>query len=700
MLGGIPLHGEDMPPEEQQDLDPLDLIPDFSQLRDRDDSPFADSPTTQPGDSLRIRPPGTEGAASPSRRELGGIPLSPDPLDAIPVFRTEPEQKTVGGLIKNIGSSGVQAGIGLAAFAWDFTAGTLRGLIPGQPASNISQLLAGVTLKAIPGEQKGEEVAQAAFDFYKKRFGGRNAKEVFQNAVNTAYEDPVGFVLDASMFLGGLSAGARVGARAGAITRTTSRTARAVQAVRGSRGGGITRPALRFEKGVRRFETAAERAAAKLLQSSQAMDPIGLTFGGVNLATKPFRNRKIPQHIQDATVIAPPGQMQELVKEAGSKFAGMLNATDPNVIGASIDLFRQDPADPRVMREMKAFREAKYKISKPDDLLAAFEGAVNDLIDRRQTEYNAAKLGLELHEKIIDPSAFFREFNGAVREFHVNLNAPTVAERYVNSQLLGTDTKLLSEAIDLAIETGRKLGSNAAEKQIGNLRLKGGDYNAYAFDIYAQQVDNIWRATVDGTRARQFMTRLRRGAREVLREQVPGYVEMTKGYAEASAMLDGLRGFIKPNATQGFLQDAALRRMGSILSDNRPMAQDLFRRLDEISGRPLFAQLLGSQFRDFLPNLKAHAALGEDVVTIFGGRFNPLYMLALPAASPRAWGAFLEFTGMKARQVEILLNQLPRPEVGFPRDLVTPASAGARLQRAAKSEESNGSNARAIPRSR
>ncbi len=74
---------------------------------------------------------------------------------------------------------------------------------PIQTGKQLFGLLAGVVEKAIPGEQKHEELVDAIGSFYKDRYGGGSFAEALENIKKTMAEDPVGFLSDASILVSG-----------------------------------------------------------------------------------------------------------------------------------------------------------------------------------------------------------------------------------------------------------------------------------------------------------------------------------------------------------------------------------------------------------------------------------------------------------------------------------------------------------------
>jgi hypothetical protein len=71
--------------------------------------------------------------------------------------------------------------------------------------ANVARVAVGGLEKLVPGQQDNEDNFDAVVDFFKSRYGTKEA------AFNTAYEDPVGFASDLSVVLGGVGAVAKAG---------------------------------------------------------------------------------------------------------------------------------------------------------------------------------------------------------------------------------------------------------------------------------------------------------------------------------------------------------------------------------------------------------------------------------------------------------------------------------------------------------
>lgn len=118
--------------------------------------------------------------------------------------------KSIGGFVENIGKSGFNA-------VKDIGSAAINVLNPDLEKNTLANLaMLGVdTAKLVTGDQSELNRASQVLNFYKQRYGGVN------NVGNTIYNDPVGFLLDASVILGGTGAVVKGVGTAGKIAGVT-----------------------------------------------------------------------------------------------------------------------------------------------------------------------------------------------------------------------------------------------------------------------------------------------------------------------------------------------------------------------------------------------------------------------------------------------------------------------------------------------
>lgn len=125
---------------------------------------------------------------------------------------------------------------------------------PIETVKAIGRVATGAAEKFVPGEQAQESAFDALMDFYKTRYGS------FDSAKETAYNDPIGFLMDASTVLAGLGSGLAFGAKGAAVATA----------------GRALRPSGQI----------ASAASEGLLAASSALDPIRIAAKVVGETTR------------------------------------------------------------------------------------------------------------------------------------------------------------------------------------------------------------------------------------------------------------------------------------------------------------------------------------------------------------------------------------------------------------------------------
>ncbi len=118
--------------------------------------------------------------------------------------------KTIGGFLGNVGKSGVSA-------IKDIGSAVVNVLNPDMEKNTLANLgkLGVDTAKLVAGDPSELNRASQVLSFYKQRYGG------FDNVGETIYNDPVGFLLDASVVLGGAGAVVKGVGTAGKVSGLT-----------------------------------------------------------------------------------------------------------------------------------------------------------------------------------------------------------------------------------------------------------------------------------------------------------------------------------------------------------------------------------------------------------------------------------------------------------------------------------------------
>lgn len=120
----------------------------------------------------------------------------------------EPAKKSVGGFFGNV----VKSGANLVKNTVEAAANVFNPDTKKNTVANLGRVALGTAEKLVPGRQGAEDQADALGRMLKERYGSLDAIK------ETAYTDPVGFLLDASTVLGGGGALLKVAGKAGSVS--------------------------------------------------------------------------------------------------------------------------------------------------------------------------------------------------------------------------------------------------------------------------------------------------------------------------------------------------------------------------------------------------------------------------------------------------------------------------------------------------
>lgn len=384
------------------------------------------------------------------------------PKSAVPV---QPEKRTIGGFVGNIGKSivntvGDVAKSAVNVFNPNWDENTLF---------NMGKLATGVYHKFTPGIQKEEEVANQVGKFYKDRYGG------WENIKKTVYEDPAGVALDVASVVsgaGGLAKGAGMAARVPGLVKagsTLSKVGTAIDplVIAGKGVGAVTKPFRPvFSKAV---SSAADFLGSKAqkfnktditaIKEATGMNPleyarsenlpIAATNGGVNAAQKILSNvqKEYNSMVRRGKAVSRKDYVNAIKQEAQN----VLNSGDT-------------PSNRAIAQ--KLLEEAKYQASKKtpmtDEFLAdtktsAFSQASKNQINNPMVsgvEEKLGRAGVETLEKVAPGSKATGKRLRGLREYTTRLESQANTGK-------GTQFFNLFKPVGAGLLTGAGLGSFA-----------------------------------------------------------------------------------------------------------------------------------------------------------------------------------------------------------------------------------------------
>ena len=154
----------------------------------------------------------------------------------------------------------------------------------------------------------------------------------------------------------------------------------------------------------------------------------------------------------------------------------------------------------------------------------------------------------------------------------------------------------------------------------------------------------------ESSQARAFTSSLYNSVKDTLTKAIPEYAEMTKGYSEASKVIQAIERGLMLKQSGKIGGDQILRRLVSSMKDSSEMRRDLVRALGEGASEDLQGLLAGYAGRAVLPVGMAGSPLvliGEIAIARF---FNPKFWPILAVSSPRMQSEFLNLYGKALRE--------------------------------------------------
>ena len=181
------------------------------------------------------------------------------------------------------------------------------------------------------------------------------------------------------------------------------------------------------------------------------------------------------------------------------------------------------------------------------------------------------------------------------------------------------------------------------------------DNTAAGLDILKKRLSTYIDQTPQGSPSRSLLTKVEKGLDAGLKRDVPGYVEMTKGYSEATKLIKDIESNLmlrKEGMSGRITADNTLRRLSSALRENFEMRKDLLETLGSESGADIAGQVAGYVGSQWIPR-GGIAKLGVGGSLYYLHLFNPKLWPVLAASSPRVMGEFLNAFGKAAKSTPV-----------------------------------------------
>ena len=152
--------------------------------------------------------------------------------------------------------------------------------------------------------------------------------------------------------------------------------------------------------------------------------------------------------------------------------------------------------------------------------------------------------------------------------------------------------------------------------------------------------------------AKAFLVDLYDTIKSGLNEKVPGYQEMTKGYHEASNLIEEVQKAL--SLGDKVSKDTAIRKIMSTMRDNNELRKDFLKLLGTTSGKDITGTVAASALTKFAPHGIAGRVMGGGGALAAGylkPSSIPILMVAIGSSSPRLVGELANITGKATRQM-------------------------------------------------
>lgn len=444
-------------------------------------------------------------------------------------------------------------------------------------------------------------------DYFAKRYGGSSVSQVVSNIGHTLYTDPVGAALDLSTLLDG--AASAVGA-VGKISDV-------------SKAGELAKAAdfISTANGVLK---SGDPAAIDALRTNGSITKIADAMKTVSDFTNP---------LTAAGKVA--GGAIDLGGRIAGESLGLSTGAGYGAVRGAFDAGSAGGAAQAAFRAGISGGEAGQ-----EGLVKAAQDAFQSIKSEQQSTYqsqleqisNDAKSAVPAHT--LTPEAItpvYERFNQLLQKFDVVKN--------VDGTLDFSNSRLASEPSSM---TDIQQISKELDKYLNGVK-----------QVSPANIDHLKQFITDrytgGSRGSAFTTPLADSVRQILKKNVPGYSEMTAGYAKTSGELKDLKQ-LSLGGKAG--KETIIKKLTSTIRGNNEYRLALLKQLENKSGTNLISQASGSALGSFVPAGLTKYAEGLAIV------FNPHLVAALPFESPRLVGEFVNAVGKGNRYLENIGNAL------------------------------------------
>lgn len=281
------------------------------------------------------------------------------------------------------------------------------------------------------------------------------------------------------------------------------------------------------------------------------------------------------------------------------------------------------------------------------DTSPEFKRALRGNVDDTMTEVlGEAKNALDIVKN--NRQASYRSQLEKIKNVEVGANLESIKKNALDN-LKNYGIKLNPE--DGALDFSRSKIADQAEanrlrevlQNVFDWGTQEGDNTVLGLDTLKQRLDDFYSPS---SQVRTYVSTLRKEVADSIKKAVPEYSDMTKGYQEATKLIDDIQSGL--SLGDKAKPDTAIRKLTSVLRENNEHRRELLAALEEASGGANMAgKVAGAQLSAILPRGVTSRILGS--LGTAGAYLNPSMIPALATASPRVVGEFVNALGKAYR---------------------------------------------------
>lgn len=323
------------------------------------------------------------------------------------------------------------------------------------------------------------------------------------------------------------------------------------------------------------------------------------------------------------------GILPKVVKGAGALATQALGATTG--AGASSIKAAAD-GSPAFVAAMRG------KIN-PDEVVQTAQDALDTIKNNRRTSYLADLAKVGDNKASLDISPLHTELQKQLKNFGVTAGKDGLDFSRSSIANNGSARSDIQGVYDTLTQWGTKegdrtpVGLDTLKKQLG--------------DFYSQSGS-----------ARSFVQSINSKLSGILKDQVPGYGDMTKGYQQASALIDDIKSATGLGGKAKI--DTVFSKLTTAMKGDKELRLEILNTMSNLGEQPdLLDKIAGVNMSPLVP--RGLVGKGIDVGTawaVLQGAFSAKFLPMLLATSPRVVGEFVNGLGVGARKTQVIQDAL------------------------------------------